>query len=164
MTQDSRIPLNVVIALRRIEGRLPDLIGQEKWESVSEEITARLSRLKENLSAPEITILTTEIVSILTIFPAAREQLNLEIKVQSLLQNAVIDDLAKIADQINISAPNVDAAAPIAQLAVGWTFDQAQEPIADEIQERRLTLTPGGIGGAKSVKFSNMDLRAIASK
>lgn len=150
-------PLNVAIALKRMEGQFSGLISKENWCRVSEQVEIELNLIGLSKNPIEIASYTSELITLLAQFPSIRDRINTEVEVQAILHDFIDNDLSKIVIDANLGETDLNLLSLNSLRVFTWSY--TEEPMLfDEVNERQLILNPGGVDGGKSIKFSNMHI------
>jgi len=142
-------PENFLLVLDRLNAQLPLLVGSPEWETMSSEVQSRVHRLRTSSDLGERNDLVDGLLDILTPFEKARKALKTELELQPAIQ-----ETQTIIEQFAPEINSQEAQAIASRAAhLSWTPADASPPTV-----RSLKLRKGGVGGAKSIKFSHLQL------
>lgn len=139
-------------AVRRIDGLLPALIGQD-WPTVGEQVDKLIKTLAADPSDDHA---STQLLGLLAQYEPARQRLNAELITQEIVSAHLRDHLKAMGLSANGTSLYVIFT------ALKWSVDLTTLPSGEELKykttTRAITLKRGGINGAKSVKFQNLEV------
>jgi hypothetical protein len=149
-------PHFVLAAAKRIYAELPMLVTDSEWANIQPQVDTCLAALE---TQPDNFLASTQLVGLLAQYEPARLRLAQEMKVQEVISANISHEMAKIAGQLGLNPNAIDGLAAAAYARLTWEVDPETVPAPDEeVRTRGITLSDGGVGGAKSVKFRNMQV------
>jgi hypothetical protein len=151
-------PFNIFAAVTRLESELPALVGPEVWTQIGNRVIALLDQLRQSNVPNEQRMFAGDLFKLLVAYPDARERLTTELRLQDGIGAELTEDLALLASQFGIDTGNLESQVAAGLFAVRWSIPAETFPNAEEVHTKSITVKEGGLDGAKSVKFRNLDL------
>ncbi len=155
MSTNPNAPHFVLAAVKRLYAVLPDLVGETAWNEIQDQVDAYIAALE---TKPNEYLVSTQLVGLLAQYESARQRLAAEIKVQEVISRNIAAQMQVIAQALGFDPTTTDGLSAAAYAHLEWEVDPATIPAPGEDANRSITMTEGGVGGAKSVKFKNMRL------
>lgn len=147
----------VLSAMTRLEPELPELLG-ESWNEMQTAIETDLDALRGSSNVEEQAKLAEHLVDTVDGFSNTRKRLNVELNLQELIKQYLQEELQSLSAQLGTDSIQLQASLSATIYSLRWSVDPEDIPPIEEMVTRRVTVKPGGIGGAQSIKFRNLNL------
>lgn len=156
-------PQNILIAVTRIRDELPTLVDDKEWETIRDTLFSTIQHLSDCSDSRKQFVLASEIVSTLAPYDDARARLRFELILQGILQEHIAPQLNTFVNNLKIDYSAIPTLATASNAVISWSWDalgdiSPEHLEAASISVRGIEIPPGGIGGAKSIKFKNLNL------
>ncbi len=155
MASNPNAPHFVLAAVQRIYPELPDLIETGDWSEIRPSLDDYIGKLEAN---PNEYLVSTQLFSLLAEHERVRQRLAAEIKVQEVISQIIGSRVEEIATRLGYEPESVDGLSAAAYAKISWEFDPESVPAPEDTAPRSIKLSEGGLGGAQSVKFKNLQL------
>jgi hypothetical protein len=153
---NTNAPHFLLAAVSRIYPELPILIGADHWLTVQAQIDTLINGLE---TQPNNYLAMTQLFGLLSTYEPVRQCLSRDMTIQAVISDNISEQMRQIAQELKLSPESVEGLTAAALARLQWDVDTASIPaVGEEASTRGVTLSDGGIGGAKSVKFKNMKL------
>jgi hypothetical protein len=151
-------PFSILSAVNRLLAELPDLLGPEAWSREGHRITTTLEQLEHTRDRQELAKLASQLQSTIAKYDRARTRLNAELHIQADVLGTLDQSLAEIANTLDLNEVQTLGSIAATTYALSWSVESDDIVPLEVLKTRAMSLKEGGVGGAKSVKFSNMSV------
>lgn len=149
-------PEFVLVAVKHIYDELPNLIGQDNWNSIGETVDKHMIAI-EKAEKPEQRLLpSTQLFGALAQYEPARLRLASELKIQEIISENIGKAFATFSTDDSALRDQL-----LAELLAGMRWEIEPETLPnqnEDVRNRGISLESGGTSGGKSLKFRNFTL------
>jgi hypothetical protein len=160
MMNDRTSPYYILCAFNRIENELPELLGNEDWQTHGKSIQSKLEHLRRTNIASDQLSLSMELISEISSSVRARERLNEEIRIQDMIQQELNEELKMqiLTRELGVNPEQARASVAVLSYITNWDIRVHENFSSKDKSSTRISLKPGGLDGGTSIKFNNFRL------
>ncbi|MBK9745760.1 MAG: hypothetical protein IPO91_03180 [Chloroflexi bacterium] len=157
---DSNDPLNVYVALKRIEIDLPVLLEENARDEVLRRLAISAQQLKQESDPKTRKLIVADIRQILWMHEQAKKRFTEELRAQAVIVNNLHDSLVHVLPSTTFERQKLDHALLELLSHIAWQSSPESDPVDSGETHRAISISPGGFN-AKSIKFSNLRLSVV---
>lgn len=147
--QAIRSPENILAAIVRLQDELPELVGVEDWNTIAAPFFEHLQELRQSTSEEQRRRKAIDLVTLLKLYPLVLKRLDEELKTIADLRDKLEADLTVFAAKIGLETNRVPSSVTI-------VLQTLPAEMALDHTNRLVTIRPGGVSGAMSIKLQNI--------
>lgn len=155
MSMNANSPYFLLALVKRIYPDLPNLVGQEAWQTLKPQVDAYMTAIEKKDGE---VLASIQLIRLFDDHPSARSRIADELKIQATIIQNISHSIEAIAKEMGINdADTINRLVASAYAQFQWDADVSTIPSVQNTL-KSIDLGSGGIDGATSIKFKNMSL------